>query len=190
MKINWNQNPLRTTVDVDENDRERILLYIQNEEYTDILCDLDLWIKGTIRKDVPVTVEKIAEELSEWGQICNMKTDDEQVNMHVAGLQHSHGGDCTCFPATCFKCLAEESLGIDTIRGLGKHSAHKIYMIFNENPDLTLDEAIAKLEEPAEYIKPSTWPDGVGYEHHIPRWKREREAAVKWLKQYREDHFR
>ena len=41
MKIHWHQNPLKSTVEVDDRDKERILLYIQNEYYSDILCDLD-----------------------------------------------------------------------------------------------------------------------------------------------------
>jgi hypothetical protein len=50
----------------------------------------------------------------------------------------------------------------------------------------TIYEAIAHLEQKPSYVKPDNWK--TDYEKHIPRWKSEREAALKWLKRYKEEH--
>jgi hypothetical protein len=82
------------------------------------------------------------------------------------------------------KCHAEDALGISTIQGLGKHSAHKIMGAFSETR--TIDEAIAYLEQKPSYVKPDNW--STHYEKHIPKWESEREAALKWPKTYKEEH--
>jgi alpha-L-fucosidase len=90
---------------------------------------------------------------------------------------------------TCVKCMAEEALGISTIEGLGKHSAHKIMGAFGENS--SIDEAINRLETKPDYTyKPESWINfsQKEYEKHIPRWEAERLAALKWLKTYKEEH--
>lgn len=82
--------------------------------------------------------------------------------------------------------FVEEALGMSTIKGLGKHSASKIMGAFGDHDNI--DEAIAHLEKKPSYVKSDTWPDSVGYDIHIPRWEAEREAALKWLRQYKETH--
>jgi hypothetical protein len=188
MKINWHQNPLRTTIDLDEQDKERLLFAVQNEEYSQILCSLNLWLNGRIEKDVPHTIEEVQKRISGWGEICNMDVTHEDVQVLVEDLQHSHGGDCTCFPMSCSKCRAEDYLGVSTIRGLGKHQANKIMGAFGKDGDRTIVEAIKILEVKPEYKKSDTWPDSVGYDIHIPRWESERLSAVEWLKKYKEEH--
>ena len=189
MKIHWNENPLKTTVELDDSDREKILLYIQNEYYTDILCEVDLWLKREIKKDDEPTLEKVHEKIRGWGEICNMDIDHEEVKAYEDYLQMSHGGDCTCWPMACVKCHAEDALGISTIEGLGKHSAHKIMGSFGENG--TIDEAINRLETKPEYVyKPESWINfsQKDYEKLIPILESARKAALKWLKAYKEKH--
>lgn len=188
MKIHWNQNPFRTTIVLDESDRERIVLFIQSEEYSDILCELDLWLQGKIRTEIEVTLDEVHKEISAWGAICNMKTDDPRVNSIEEDLQHSHGGDCVCWPMTCMRCVAEGAIGVNTLEGLGKHSAHKIMSAFGKDGDRTIDEAIEILNQTPSYQRPDNWPHGMSYEKHVPRWESERQAALKWLKEYKETH--
>lgn len=188
MKIHWNENPLKSTVELNNRDREHILAHIQIEAYEEILCDLDLWLQQKIKTDDEPTLEKVHEKIRGWGEICNMTIEHEDVRAYEEYLQMSHGGDCTCIPCACVKCLAEEALGISTIEGLGKHSASKIMGAFSD--DRTIDEAIERLEKKPSYEKPEAWKGFTQeeYEKHIPRWEREREAAAKWLKTYKEDH--
>lgn len=188
MKINWHQNPFLTTVELDERDKERILIAYQNEEYTNILCDLNLDLNGSYNRPALTDLEVIKEKVGKWGEICNLEVESEEIQSYIKELDYPHMGDCTCVPCTCFRCLVESMLGIDTIKGLGKHEANNVLGEFGKDGTKTIDEAIATLEADKEYIKPDTWPDSVGYEIHIPRWESERKRAIEWLKKYKEEH--
>lgn len=188
MKINWNQNPFWTTVELDERDKQMILAAYQNEQYSDLLCDLNMRLKGEFR-DLPLTdIEEIKTIADKWRAICNLEVESEEIQDYISYIDDQHGGDCTCFPCTCMRCYIEGMLGIDTLRGLGKHEASTVLGAFGKDGKKTIDEAITALEADKEYIKPDTWPDSVGYEIHIPRWESERVNAIEWLKKYKEQH--
>jgi hypothetical protein len=189
MKIIWNENPLKTVIEIDERDKERILLFIQNEAYIDILCNLDNAMNGRYSKQEPLTdLEKIKSKIEKWEEICNMTIDCEEIQIIESDLKGSHGGDCTCWPISCMKCYAESALGIDTLKGLGKHEAHAIMGAFGENR--TIDDALRHLYKPTERTKLESWAkfSQEDYEKHIPRWEAERERALIWLKNYKEEH--
>jgi hypothetical protein len=188
MKINWHQNPFLTTVELDERDKERILIAYQNEEYSNILCDLNLDLNGSYHRPALTDLEVIKEKVGKWGEICDLGVDSEEIQSYIKELDYPHMGDCTCVPCTCYRCVVESMLGIDTIKGLGKHEANNVLGVFGKDGTKTIDEAIATLEADKEYIKPDTWPDSVGYEIHIPRWESERKRAIEWLKKYKEEH--
>lgn len=188
MKINWQPNPFNTTIEIDKRDKDRVVLYLQTEEYTNMLCELDLWLKGRINTDVTPTIEEIHKRIEGWGDVCNMTSESEEVVTFLSYLDTPHMGDCTCVPCSCIRCQVEDALGVDTLKGLGKHSARKVEGAFGRDGSLSIDEAIANLEKTPDYNKPDTWPDSVGWDVHIPRWEIEREAALKWLKQYKETH--
>jgi len=191
MKINWHQNPLRTTVDLDDRDKQMLLVAIQNEYYVGLLCDIDMWLSGKIPTDIPHSIEEVQKRISRWGEICNMDLDHEDVQMYVEDLHDSHGGDCTCWPATCPKCMAESYLGIDTIKGLGKHEASNIMGAFGKDGDKTIDEALDALRIPYKYEKRhSSWEKypREEYEKHIPRWESEKKRAIEWLENYKQEH--
>lgn len=188
MKINWNQNPFLTTVELDQRDKEMLLSAYQKEEYENILCDLDLHMKGSIKKDIPVTVELVHSKISQWGEICNISVESDEILNLIKAVDYPHCGDCICLPCSCLRCQVEEMLGIDTIKNLGKHPASKIYSTFNKESVKTIDDAIFDLEKEIAYKKPDKWPEAVGYEVHIPRWEAERKSAVEWLKAYKQEH--
>lgn len=191
MKIIWHQNPLRTTVHLDDSDKQRLLLFIQNEKYSEMLCSLDLWLKGDIDKKIEPTIENMLNRISEWGEICNMKTNNEEVQYLVDALQYSHGGDCVCWACSCEKCFAEAALAINTIEGLGKHSANKIMNAFGEKGDRTINEAISILEMPYDYdTRHKSWEkySREDYEKNFSRWQAEKDTAIKWLRKYKEEH--
>ena len=187
MILHWNENPLKTIIELDNRDKRMILKSLQAEKYLEILSNLDFTLDRKIKKnDLPLTLEQVHQKIKNWGPICNMKVTDEEVEWVIQSLKSEHAGDCTCIPCSCEKCIAEEYLGIDTISGLGKHEAAKIQGAFKLGK--TIDNAISILSEEKEYIKPDTWPDKVGWECHVPRWKKERESAVKWLTDYKQKH--
>lgn len=188
MKINWHQNPFLTTVELNERDKERILIAYQNEEYSNILCNLNLDLNGKYNRPALTDLQVIKEKVGKWGEICNLTVESEEIQSYIKELDYPHMGDCTCVPCTCFRCVVESMLGIDTIKGLGKHQANKIQGAFGKDGNRTIDEVIAILDTIPEYKKPPTWPDGVGYDVHIPRWESERKSAAVWLRKYKEEH--
>lgn len=188
MKINWNSNPLHTTIDIDEQDIEKILLYTQCEDFSNILCELELRLEGRLGQETPLTVEEIKKTIKPWSSIRNRDIHHDDVQYLVQALQGEHFGDCTCDACSRIKCQAEDTLGIRTTEGLGKHSARKIRGAFGLKSENTIDQALEILAKKPDYVKPATWPDVVGYEIHIPRWEEERIAAYEWLKNYKERH--
>ena len=78
MKINWNQNPLLTTVDVDERDRNVILTYLQSEALMDLFCEIDY----LINKDA-IGFEDTKKIMQKWIPIADMETTDEIGRAHV-----------------------------------------------------------------------------------------------------------
>ena len=188
MKIIWHQNPFKTKVEIDERDKERILIAYQNEEYSNILCDLNLELNGKYNRPALTDLEIIKEKVGRWDEICDLSVDAEEIQNYISYLDTTHMGDCTCVPCSCMRCFVEDMLGINTIKGLGKHEANNVLGAFGKDEKKTIDEAIASLEADKEYIKPETWPDSVGYEIYIPRWESERKRAIEWLKKYKEEH--
>lgn len=188
MKIDYHQNPFKTKVHLDERDRYTMLIAYQNEQYINILCELDMWLEDKFPKREKPNLQKVLERVKKWREICNLKEEDEDVQCFINAIDEEHLGDCICFACTCYRCYAESMLGIDTLDKLGKHEANKVLGAFGKDGDRTIDEAIEILEKDKEYKKPDNWPDTVGYEIHIPRWEQERKNALKWLKEYKEKH--
>ena len=191
MKINWNQNPFLTIVEIDERDKERILIAYQNEEYTNILCDLELELKGKYNRPALTDLEVIKEKVGKWGEICNLEVDSEEIQSYIGYLNTSHMGDCTCVPCSCMRCYVESMLGIDTLPGLGKHEASNVLGAFGKDGKKTIDEAIEALQTPHNYeTRHSSWDKypREEYEKHIPRWDAEQKRAAEWLKKYKEEH--
>jgi hypothetical protein len=188
MKINWAENPLETTVTMTADERENFRLKCIIEARTDRLASAHFaLVEGQY-----FSLERARRYVSIYDKDGEIIEDDGGFSWMVNELQGgAHCGDCTCFPASCGKCQAEGILGIDTIEGLGKHSAHKIGGLYRSGK--TLPDVIKALEnyEPGQMDpnQAEAWKRVGGYEMHIPRWKAEAKAAHKWLVDYREQHF-
>lgn len=206
MKITYTPNPLCTIVELNEHEIELLRLKIKLEQYEDMIFSAHFALTSRL-KDMgslkAITVEKAIEEATKeldpayWCEDEN-KLDrrvNELLEHFLEELKSSHAGDCTCFAMSCSKCHAESKLGIDTIKGLGKHPGHKIQSAFSYKEgdvwkERTLDEALAILKDYDP--KPqagSGWDKVGGFEAHIPRWKAEAKAAYEWLLAYRNEHF-
>lgn len=188
MKINYQPNPFLTTVEIDERDKQMMLVSYQTEQFSELLCDLHMQLNGSYGGAPLTDIEEIKKIVDKWADIRNLEVDSEDIRRYISYLDTEHMGDCTCVSCSCARCMAEELLGINTLQGLGKHPANKVQGAFGRDGNKTIDEAIATLQAVRDYIKPVTWPDSVGWDVHIPRWERERESALKWLKAYKEEH--
>jgi hypothetical protein len=207
MKITYTPNPLRTIVELDEQEIELFRLKIKIEQYEDMIFSAHFALTSRL-KDMgslkAITVESAIEEATKeldpayWCDDAESKLDkrvNELLEHYLEELKGSHIGDCTCFAMSCSKCHAESKLGIDTIKGLGKHPGHKIQSAFSYKDgdvwkERTLEEALALLRDydptPAST---SGWDKVGGYMQYVPRWKEEAAVAYKWLLAYRKEHF-
>lgn len=202
MKIIYNQNPLFTQVILDEHERKEFWYKIKIEELQDLMINANFHLEeGKEFFDLKQAREDLDPKYfyPDWNDITKkgQKSDldkrvDKMFECYIADLeQNSHCGDCTCFACSCSKCHAENLLGLDTIKGLGKHEANRINSAFTpkgekfptrENQQ-TIDQAIRSLDE---YVPTIAWK---GAEAHFERWLEEGIRARKWLKQYRDEHF-
>lgn len=163
MKIDWAENPLATVIELDESEKATFRLKV----FTEYAEDGD---------DGPS---------EEWRR--------EIAEHYIDGaLQGSHVGDCTCIACTCSKCCAEELLGIDTIKGLGKHEAHAISRAFGSGRDINGAIEYLRAHDPDDDgDNPSSWKkkDPKGWAKWVPVWREQQARALKWLIAYRDEHF-
>lgn len=191
MKINWNKNPLHTTIDLDEHEKKELWYRIKIEEMEERLYGAHF----SLQEGKYFDLERARSEVNADFYCTDDKSPldkrcDEMLSYYLDELQAVHAGDCTCVPCSCSKCHAESLLNIDTIKGLGKHSAYKIDSAFGKDNEKTLDEALQSL---ANYqpVRSESWlkyPQEE-FDKHIPRWTQEAQAAHTWLKQYKDEHF-
>lgn len=197
MRIVWAKNPLETRVELDEADKQLLHAKLRIEHLQDQLFtahrELTSERKATesFGKRVAAAVQALDVDFMFDDKERNGKTFsqwlDERVTDYTQELLGKHMGDCTCVPSSCSKCYAESLLGINTIKGLGKHSTYKIDGVFAG--DVSIDEAIQRLEvyQPT-YNQSSTRPKA-DWEQHVPRWIEEAKRAHAWLVAYRDEHF-
>lgn len=199
MKITYTQNPLLTVVEPDELEIEKMRYKIMCDDMTDLLFTVHF----ELSQENP-NMDRIKEVVNpdyylndnDAGVTNQEQHVQEILQYYIKELQLEHGGDCTCFPASCPKCHAESLLGIDTIKGLGKHECRKIAGAFRQKVgDLyeqrTINEAIEHLKnyDPVPQDKDG-WEKVGGYEQYIPRWTQEAATALAWLQNYKDEHFK
>jgi len=195
MKIVYNENPLQTVIELDDNEKKLFWHKIKIKQLVELLfsAHFGLTYKSSFKNDKERI--KYAEQAVEPGYYSSKweegtgskraKMDDrvdEMYQWYLETLSGPHCGDCNCVPVTCPKCLAEDILEIDTIPGLGKHEAAKIDAAFRKGKSIN---------EVLKYLK--SWEldkeKHKGYEFHFERWRQETINAYNWLKKYKEEHF-
>lgn len=197
MKILWAENPLETRVELDDADRLLLRERIRVEYLKDLIYNAYFTLKPLEGAEIPdrerieraflaLDVDYVFDDETHGGKSFDMYL-DEQLAYYTAALTEKHDGDCVCFPCSCLKCHAESLLGIDTIKGLGKHPATKISAAFGGGR--SLDEAVEWLSryQPI-YTHNPNWPEHE-WQKHVPRWLEEGKRAHTWLVAYRDEHF-
>jgi len=190
MKIIYNENPLRTVVELDENDRRILWFKIKVEELQNKLFDVHFNLTEGEYFNLE-RARKDADPVAYLQEVDQEKTAiDERVDMllehYVQELSGVHVGDCTCQPCSCSKCRAEEILGINTLGSSpGNHELAKIDSAFSK--DRSLSEALSYLKDhKISREKPESWKSFTqeDYESHIPRWESEQARAYEYLRDY------
>jgi len=194
MKITYKENPLCTEIELDDIEKIHLRYKIRVEKLEDLLFDAHFHLEEK-RCDLE-KVKKAVNPAYYYGENDDEeslldKYVDSHFEMFLKELKSNHAGDCTCIPCSCFKCYAENLIGIDTLEGLDKYSGDSILGAFGYENNVTLDEAIQSLKDhdciPSGDLK--VWDKMGGYEQFIPRWKEENRRAIDWLEAYKEKHF-
>lgn len=190
MKITYAQNPLNTTIELDEHEIEIFRLKLKLKEYEEMIYSS--WFHLNEGKFFNLAEARDELDPDYWveedGQENKLNSRVELLLQHyLHELKSSHCGDCICVACSCSKCHAEELLGIDTIKGLGKYSAHKIATAFSV--DGIFATAINALENFDPTPTDPKWKELGGYEQYLPRWKEEARQAAEWLKDYEKRHL-
>ena len=188
MIIYWTENPLRTIIEVDKKDIERMSASVRNDVFYDYVYFLRVCVDENGNSHDP---QKAIETLKKFSYNIIETDVEEIVNQYILALKDSHAGDCTCVPCSCTKCFAECSLGINTIEGLGKHAANYINSAFYKkgSEHSNIDEALEYLlnYKVAPYDPKSSWKN-MGreyYESWIPKWESDAKKAYNWLLNYK-----
>lgn len=198
MRLTRYPNPLRTKVELTPHEQEVFSWKIMVNELVEMSgsahCYLD---EGTLHdpKKARTRLDYLYAEHEGKSKL------EERVKLLVndyflPDLLGAHYGDCTCVAMSCGKCHAESYLGLNTLKNLGKHSAHKIENAFGGfNGTKTIEEALASLgnynpKAPTDPKDLEVWDKVGGFDKHVPRWKGEAAHAFAWLKEYHETYFK
>lgn len=176
MKITYTPNPLMSVVELDDVDRGHLKTGIMSDR----LFDLVVRAQHFLREGNVDHVAKILDEIDQLEEYI-----ERRVPEYEAELRQAHLGDCICVPCSCTKCRVEYHVGINTLAGLNKHTAHKIAGAFGgasgADGNITIEQALESL---ANY-DPKPWPqDRELWDSCMPRWKEEAAAAHAWLLRY------
>lgn len=198
MEIIWNNNPLKTQVILNQHEAEVLWYKLKVDLLLEAMCSAECSMnlefmepihQKTHGPDYRYTAEEALKAVRDDLRFDYHDSEDFDIRvnevhqMYLDALQGSHGGDCTCFCATCIKCDAEKKMGLNTIEGLSNHAGHYVCLAFNRR-DCDLDKAIQNLEE----FKPRK---KFGSDDALQaQWSDWAAAALTWLVKYREDHFK
>lgn len=165
MQIIWQPNPLKTIITLDEGEKRELWLRLKIESLEEMMgsADMDLDDKWRATSGKMNTLEEAVAAARRSLDIRYVygeaehdgKTFDtwlsELCETHLESLSGEHHGDCICACSTCFKCRAEDMLGIDTIAGLGKYDAPDIRGAFatvaTGLPGRSIDDALETLSQ-------------------------------------------
>ncbi len=184
MLIRWHKNPIRTTIELTESEKEAFRLKVRLWEYEEAVRTA-LFLLDDERKNGKFYDPKRALSALEHALEPKEHLADDYLRELESGF---HCGDCTCVAMSCSRCHAESILGVDTLEGLGKHAARKIDGAFGENSEKSIDEALESLSD-YQPTRSGAWLDlpEAEFEKHVPRWQQEAKAAHGWLLNYKRE---
>lgn len=181
MKIKYAQNPLLSIIELDDTERTILWYRIKVKEMEEMLFEAHFYLQEG-REYFSIERARTAVE-ADYYCTDDKSPLDKRVDMlyecALSELTSRHSGDCTCFACSCAKCWTEQLLGIDTIKGLGKHEAHKIQSIFHADENISAAEALVRMQNQAPIEVTKDW-----HEQHIERWRAERIRALEWFSNY------
>lgn len=197
MRIMWSSNPLKSKVILFKEEIKELYNKVLIEEFDEILSSVRFSLDDENYDGKYFNVDRAKGRIKGYTREHVLERAREMTYMYIEELQSSHVGDCTCVPCTCMKCLAEELIGVDTIKDLGKHQGSYVqgaFMCEEGQPEPTIEEAIEKLTNYKttpydELPEDSQWRkmDRDYYESWIPQWEEHHKSAAEWLVEYKKE---
>lgn len=191
MKIKYAQNPLHTTVHLDEQDKKEFLYKVKIVQLREMVHDAAWIFQNTANENYKAcTVEDGIKSVttsnrSLWGpggdypDSAFEKRCLEILSYDVKALAElSHDGDCVSQPASCCRCGAEERLEINTLEGMPYHVGALLYCL---PPEYTADDIIAYLEK----YDARSWTSGTYAEERNASSKK----GAEWMRKYKKEHL-
>jgi hypothetical protein len=142
VKINWHENPLKSTVVLDENEKEIFIEKARIKELKDAAMSASFHLKDAEGKFYsPERAHSFLQHaLDEEG------VKERSLDMIKELETGYHCGDCTCVASGCERCLAENVLGFGTLDDLSQRGGYILDMVYGSEEDVTLEQALHKLE--------------------------------------------
>lgn len=178
MNIVWNENPLKSVIELTEEDKKVFLLKLRLFK-----------LKGNIiAAYMELTRQAPNIKLAIHHLHFNDNYTDDDFKIYFDSLSEEHLGDCVCQPCSCLKCFVEELLEIDTLGpGFTKNIGNHISSAFEK--DRNLDDAIDYLKNYSpEKNLGEAW-NGKDASPYFERWSREAALAYDYLVKYKAEHF-
>jgi hypothetical protein len=179
MKITYNHNPLKTTIELSKKEKGEFWQRIKVEELIWIIADIEYHLDELGN----FNLEK-ARKSADTEYCCDKedginKLVNDRYQVYLDALQDIHLGDCTYVACSCVKCHAEHILGIDTIKGLRGSSAYHVAGAFEKNRNI---------HQAIEYLKNYQPKIEKGWEAYEEGWKAQAKEALEWLTKYRDEN--
>lgn len=183
MKITLKENPLFSTVELTDHEKEILMLKVEINDLDEHLGMAHLYLE----KDGQFfDIEKARREV----KIAGLDDQDaskrqvrlqEQTDHLIAALTDRHVGDCTCVPCSCAKCYAEQLVNADTLGSdASKYTLNYVNIAFNGDGVTICEQAIQHLKDnppksTADWMTP-----------HIERWTVSHSDAIRYLERHAE----
>lgn len=153
MNIVYTENPLCTRIGLDVHDAKNFWNLIKLAEMEELLFDAHFHMQDDRWNDMAAARRAVDPDYYVDEEDGTKTKLDQRVQIlhdhYVQELLSSHGGDCTCFPASCSKCHAEHMLRIDTTPGMGKYMGYYVFGVFGKPEIATCAQAIAFMQNNA-----------------------------------------
>lgn len=142
MKINWHENPLKSTIVLDDKEKEIFIEKARIKELKDAAMSAAFHLNA--EKGKFYSPERAL-------ALLKHALDDEGVKERSLDMIKEletgyHCGDCTCVASGCERCLAENILGVGTLDDLDQRGGYILDMTYGAGEDVDLEQALHKLE--------------------------------------------
>lgn len=192
MKIIWKENPLRSIIELNEDEKQTLKYKITIEELKSVILRASRYIENNSIEDAKKVLQIIdGKERNSIHYFYGSEFDNhiqKNLDQYLEYLKQDHFGDCIRVPCPCSKCTVEDMVGFSTVSDLKNYQMSFINMAFNPTEENDWKDT-RNIDEAIEYLKNYEPTNTKGYEDYIDIWKKQAKEAYEYLKLYKEKRF-